>query len=167
MAPFLPFRKIGSFESGFDGSHSDPLHGRSSGLPSVPDPLSGFIQDLLQNLKEINRAHPQGFPNNTVVWWICSRGESDRNLVTQLERCLDDWACQWKMTFNASKCKIMSIGRIRNTHPSFHLNGTSVKCVSCLRYFGGMVGLQTLLETPHPKSCQKSSNTPWGNPMGR
>lgn len=140
--------------------------GVPQGSPLSPILFLVYIDDLLRQVEHIPGAQPQGYADDTAVWWIRSRGESDRELSTQLARCLDDWAHRWKMTFSTSKCKIMAIGRIRDDPPSFRLNGTPVERVTCLRYLG--VWLDSKLSwAPHirqvtQKALTRLSVVQWG-----
>ena len=95
-----------------------------------------YINDLLLLLQDIPGASAQGFADDLSSWWLENLQSSSSPISLHISHTVQTWADQWKMVFNPHKCKLLSIGRIRATPPSFLLNGVALQCVPHLRYLG-------------------------------
>jgi hypothetical protein len=82
----------------------------TSGVPqgSVLGPVLFII--FVNDLPEVTHAVAQMFADDTKLFQLVSDDESRRLLQEDLNK-LTQWAAEWQLQFNSSKCKILHIGR--------------------------------------------------------
>lgn len=95
-----------------------------------------YVNDLLLLLQDIQGASAQGFADDLSSWWLETLHSSSSLISLQISHTVQTWATRWKMTFNPHKCKLLSIGRVSTSPPSFTLNGVALQSVPHLRYLG-------------------------------
>jgi len=81
-----------------------------SGVPqgSVLGPLLFFI--YVNEIPDIIESSVKMFADDTKLWRTIQSEEDEQILQHDLDR-LEDWSKEWLLKFNASKCKVMQIGR--------------------------------------------------------
>jgi hypothetical protein len=81
-----------------------------SGVPqgSVLGPLLFLI--YVNEIPDIIESSVKMFADDTKLWRTIQSEEDEQILQQDLDR-LEDWSKEWLLKFNASKCKVMQIGR--------------------------------------------------------
>lgn len=94
----------------------------TSGVPqgSVLGPILFVI--FVNDLPEHTISIAQMFADDTKLYRVI-HNQHDRDILQQDLSNLKDWAENWKLQFNASKCKILHIG-INNPHHEYHMGET-------------------------------------------
>ena len=113
-----------------DGVESEPCN-VISGVPqgSVLGPLLFllYVNDLPQQITSECRL----FADDALVY--NTRNNSD-DLKSDL-KALENWSHTWQLTFNPSKCSVLSIGK-KHSHQNYFLNNTKLKTVNSHPYLG-------------------------------
>ena len=110
--------------------------GVPQGSPLSPILFLIYIQDLLDSLHAVSGTHTQAYADDVISHWTISKGQSDEHTTREVEQRITTWAERWHMTFSPEKCKLLVIGRIRDTPLHFHLHGRELEQPSTLRYLG-------------------------------
>ena len=103
---FLTGRRQKVAVSGEESGWSEVLSGVPQGSVLGPLLFVVYINDLPEEVHTTVRM----FADDTKVFVDVSEPEKVRELQEDIER-LDVWAKKWQMTFNATKCKVMHIGK--------------------------------------------------------
>ena len=118
-----------------NGAHSDTVS-VTSGVPqgSVLGPTLFllYINDIVGSCNSSMRL----FADDCIVYRTIDSHDDQRILNSDLEG-LHKWADTWQMSFNSSKCKIMSVTNKRApAHFPYNLGGDTLDHVSAHKYLG-------------------------------
>src|SRR6218665_1193904 len=111
---FLMYRKMRVVINGEETNWAAVLSGVPQG--SVLGPLLFLI--YVNELPDIIESSVRMFADDTKLWRKIQNEEDEQILQQDLDR-LENWSETWLLKFNASKCKVMQIGRKRNVN--YHL----------------------------------------------
>ena len=78
----------------------------------------------------------QAYADDISGWWVVDKGVSGDEIGAHISQRVSEWARQWEVQFNPTKCSIMAIGRVRDPPPTFSLGGTLLETASCLQCLG-------------------------------
>ena len=117
---FLTNRKMRVVLNGHETDWAAVLSGVPQG--SVLGPLLFLI--YVNEIPEIIKSCVKMFADDTKLWRKIQSEEDEQILQQDLDR-LEDWSKEWLLKFNASKCKVMQIGRKKTMN--YHLrDGTDI-----------------------------------------
>ena len=85
----------------------------------------------------------------------------DHNTLQEDLKSLEEWAEEWGMNFNATKCYTMSIGLGKLSSKFYSLNSTILKSVPTNPYLG-ILFTDDLTWSNHISSCSKKANSSLG-----
>ncbi len=102
---FLSERKQKVVVNGEESSWADVISGVPQGSVLGPMLFVCYINDLPDVIHTMVRM----FADDTKIFTDVSDTDNQEELQKDIER-LDEWASEWQLTFNATKCKVMHLG---------------------------------------------------------
>ena len=114
-----------------------------------------FINDIVDSIEsDINLFADDTSLLETVSDPIVSANKLQRDLVR-----IEEWALKWKVTFNATKTKllIISLKNDKFQYPDLKLNGTNIRTVECHTHLGLTLNSRMTWHDHVENICQKAS----------
>ena len=157
ISGFLTSRKQSVVVDGSKSEEADVISGVPQGTVLGPLLFLMHINDLPDSLHHETRCRL--FADDSLIYRVINSISDQIQLQKDLLS-LEEWAATWGMSFNASKCHVMTIAR-RKTPKSYmyQLCGTFLSCVTQEKYLGVLIS-DDLSWAPHintvvTKSSQK------------
>ena len=103
---------------------SSEWHSVDSGTPQGTVLAGPLFTVFVKDMDEVVRAFLRKFADDTKMAMVIRNQEDARRFQEDIDR-LVEWAREWAMVFNASKCKVMHLGR-NNPKYQYTMNGVEI-----------------------------------------